>query len=155
MPPSLPSLLDFQLFLVVSQPIENPLYSSNLCPPYECQRTGDPLHPPHPTQPHTSNTRICVHTSAEIQRYDMRITTVVGTMATNGSASAASKIEEGSIYLTMHELRAAAAKRQIHVLLLRGRVVGCGGLTVRRHSYRGRRVELWGIADWQKTAKNN
>ena len=33
------------------------------------------------------------------------------TMATNGSASAASEIEKGSIYLTMQELRAAAAKQ--------------------------------------------
>ena len=31
-------------------------------------------------------------------------------MATDGSASAASEIEEGSIYPTMQELRAAAAK---------------------------------------------
>ena len=44
----------------------------------------------------------------EIQRYDLRIP--ICTMATNGSASAAPEIEEGSIYLTMQELRAAEVK---------------------------------------------
>ena len=44
--------------------------------------------------------------------------------------------------------------RQIHVLLLVWRVVGCGGgLTVRRHSHRRHRVELWRIADWLKNDK--
>ena len=32
---------------------------------------------------------------------------------------------------------------------------GGGGLPVRRHSYRGHRVELWRIAEWEKTTKKN
>ena len=85
----------------------------SIVPPYAPRTNAsvriDPLHPPHPTPRRTSNKRICLHTSAEIQRYDMRIP--ICTMATNGSASAASEIEEGSFYLTMQELRAAAAKQ--------------------------------------------
>ena len=47
-------------------------------------------------------------------------------MATDGSASAASKIELGSIYRTMQELRAAATKQAdtcIVLLVWRGGVV--------------------------------
>ena len=74
-------------------------------------------------------------------------------MATDSSASAASEIEVGSIYPTMLELRAAAAKLVDSACVARVvrcgtmgmtlfRVVpigvGCGGgLPVRRHSYRG------------------
>ena len=70
---------------------------------------GDPHHPLHPTPRHTSNTRICLHTSAEIHPYDTR--TAIFNMATDGSASAASEIEVGFIYRTMQEFRAAAAKQ--------------------------------------------
>ena len=73
-------------------------------------------------------------------------------MPTDGSASAASEIKEGSIYPTMQELRTAAAK-QADTCVAGVRGVGCGewrGLPVRRHSYRGHRMELWRIADWPK-----
>ena len=71
---------------------------------------GDPLHPSHPTPRHTSNTRICLHTSAEIHTYDTLMP--ICTMATGGSVSAASEIEEGSICPTMQEFRAAAVKQE-------------------------------------------
>ena len=45
---------------------------------------------------------ICLFTSAEIHRY---------AMAADGSASAASDIDAGSIYPTIQELRAATAKQ--------------------------------------------
>ena len=72
-------------------------------------------------------------------------------MATDGSASAASEIEVGSIYPTMLELRAAAAKQAANTCV--ARVVWCGmrrmdGLAVRRHSYRGHRMDIWRIFDW-------
>ena len=43
------------------------LLSCTLCPPYECRRAGSPTTPPPPTPRHTSNERICLHTSAETQ----------------------------------------------------------------------------------------
>ena len=53
---------------------------------------GDLLHPSHPIVRHTNNTRMCLHTSAEIhtyRSYDIRIP--ISTMATDGSALAAPK----------------------------------------------------------------
>ena len=106
----------------------------SIVPPYaphtNADGRGDPLHPTHPTPRLTSKTSICLYTSAEIHlgRYDIRIPTC--TMATDGSASAASEIEVGSIdpttqtryvgsiYPTMQGLGTAAAKqadRQIRV----------------------------------------
>ena len=42
----------------------------SIVPPYvphtNADGRGDPLHPSHPTPRHTSNTRTCLHTSAEI-----------------------------------------------------------------------------------------
>ena len=73
-------------------------------------------------------------------------------------SSAASEIEVCLIYATTQEIRAAAAKRQIRVLLV-WRGVGCGGWRgvspLRRHSYtgRGHRVELWRISDWPRNDK--
>ena len=70
-------------------------------------------------------------------------------MATDGCASAASEIEVGSIYPTLHEVRAAVAKQVTCVTCCWYGVVwdaeGGGGLSVRRHSYtrRRHRVELW------------
>ena len=96
----------FCRFLDIGRPSIVPL-----CPPYEnADVRGDPLHPAHRTRRHTSNnTRICLHTSAEIHRYDVWMP--ICTMATDGSVSAASEIEVGLINLTMQdELRAAAAK---------------------------------------------
>ena len=52
----------------------------------------------------------------------------------------------------MQELRAAAAKQQIRVLLV-CRGVGGGGLPVRRHSYGRHRVELWRASDLAKKQK--
>ena len=71
--------------------------------------TPSTLHTPRHAiyEPDTYN--ICLHTCAEIHRYDIRIP--ICTMATDGSASAASEIELGSIYPTIRELRAAAAKQ--------------------------------------------
>ena len=67
-------------------------------------------------------------------------------MATDGSASAASEIEAGSIYPAMQELRAAAAKQAEFRVSLVWRGAGCearrGGLPVRMHLYGGHRVEL-------------
>ena len=71
--------------------------------------TPSTLHTPHHAVRATHVPGICRHTSAEIHRYDIRIPSC--TMATDGSASAASEIKEGSIYPTMQELRAAAAKQ--------------------------------------------
>ena len=76
-------------------------------------------------------------------------------MATDGSASAASKIEIGSIYPTMQQLRAAAAKQtNACVACVAWGVMcdleGAGDLLVRRHSYSGHMVELWKITDWLK-----
>ena len=74
-------------------------------------------------------------------------------MATDGSASAASESELGSIYPTMQELRAAAAKQADMYMCcwcdVGGNVEGGGGLPVRRDSCRGHRVEPL-IADWLK-----
>ena len=70
---------------------------------------GDPLHSSHPTPRHTSNTRICLHASAEIHTYDTWMP--ICTMATCGRASAVSGIDVGSICPTKTELRAAAAKQ--------------------------------------------
>ena len=61
--------------------------------PYEQQHAS--AYTPHPRYVHS--------------RYDIRM--LICTMATHGSASAASEIEVGSIYPTMLELRAAAAKQ--------------------------------------------
>ena len=47
--------------------------------------------------------------------------------------------------------------RQISVLLVYGVVWGVEsgrGLPVRRHSYRGQRMELWRASDWLKTTKH-
>ena len=75
-------------------------------------------------------------------------------MATGSSASAASEIEEGSIYPTMQELVAAAAKQADTCFAgVVWDVEGGGGLSVRRHSYWGHRVELWRIADRLKKNK--
>ena len=77
-----------------------------------------------PTPRHTSNTRICLRTSAlEIRTYDIR-TPIYTIMATDGSTSAAPEIEVGSIYPTMLELRAAGAKQADNTCV--ARVVGCG-----------------------------
>ena len=73
------------------------LHSSTLCTPYESRRTGRP--PPPSIRRHTSDTRICLYTSAEIHRDDIGIPTC--TMATDVSASAACEIEVGLIYPTM------------------------------------------------------
>ena len=70
--------------------------------------TPSTLHTPHHAI--RATTRVCLHTSAEIHRYDIRIP--ICTITTDGSASAASEIEVGSVYPTMHEeLRAVAAKQ--------------------------------------------
>ena len=76
-----------------------------------CREITSTLHTPH-TTPYTSHTRICLHTSAEtryIHTYDIRIP--ICTMAADCGASAASEIEVGSIYPTIRELCAAAAKQ--------------------------------------------
>ena len=88
---------------------------------------GETPSTPHTTR-HTSNTRICLHTSAEIHPYSiMRIRT--RTMATDGRASAASEIEVGSIYPTTQKLRVAAAAKQADmcVACVATRCVGCEG----------------------------
>ena len=76
-------------------------------------------------------------------------------MATDGSASAASEIEVGSIYPTMQEeLRADAAKQadtSVAGVAWRGM---WRAEEVSRDSYRGHRVELLRIADWLKNDKN-
>ena len=110
----------FCRFLANQRPSIIPPY---LCPPIRMPTCGGkPFHPPHLTPHHTSNTRICLHTSADTHRYDIR--TLICTMATDGSASAASEIELGSIYPTMLELRAAAAKQAANTCV--ARVVWCG-----------------------------
>ena len=70
-------------------------------------------------------------------------------MATDGSGSAASEFEVGSIYPTMQEGLCAAAAKQADTCVAGGVVwdVEGGDLSVRRHSYREHRVELWRIAD--------
>ena len=88
--------LTFNCFLSFCSQSEA-LHTSTLRPPYECRRTGRP--PPPSKRRHTSDTRVCLYTSAEIHRYDIRIPTC--TMATDGSASAACEIEVGLIYPTM------------------------------------------------------
>ena len=81
-------------------------------------------------------------------------------MTTGGCASAASEIEAGSIYPTLQERRAAAAKQATCVTCYWCGVVwdaeGGRGLSVGRHSCtrRRQRVELWRIADWQKKDKH-
>ena len=67
-------------------------------------------------------TRVCVHSSAEIRTYDIRAP--IRNLTTDGSASAASEIEVGSIYPTMPELRAAAVKQADNACV--ARVVWCG-----------------------------
>ena len=77
--PSLSTLLDFQLFFVVFCQSKRPSKFHPICSPYECQRTGRPLHP---SQPHTTpyirahptprriyeqRTYLCLHASAEIE----------------------------------------------------------------------------------------
>ena len=114
--------------------------------------TPSTLHPPHHGI-RATHVYICLYTSPEIHRYDIRIP--ICAMATDGSASAASEIEAGSINPTMQELRAAAAKQADTCV---AGVAWCGmlrveGLPVRRHSYRGHRVELWMIADRLKCSK--
>ena len=154
--PSLSTLLGFQPFLSFFSQLKRPSGVPPYAPHTNANVRGDSLHPPHPTPRHTSNTRICLHTSAEIQRDDIRMPTC--TMATDGSASAASEIEEGSIHPTMQQLRAAAAKRAKQADTCAAgvawcgmwRVEGGGGRPVRRHSYRGHRVGLWRTADWKK-----
>ena len=144
--PSSSSLLEFQLF----RPSIGPPYA----PHTNADVRGDPLHAPHPTSRHTSNTRICLHTSAEVHRHDIRIP--ICTMGADSSASAASEIEVGSICPSRSFARPPRST-QIHVLLV-WRGEGCGGwrgLPVRRHSYRGHRVELWRIADWLQNDKTN
>ena len=78
-------------------------------------------------------------------------------MTTDGCASAASEIEVGSIYPTLQELGAAAAKQATCVTCCWCGVVwdaeGGVGLSVRRHSYTRYRVELWRIADLLKNDK--
>ena len=68
--------------------------------------------------------------------HDVRIPIFI--MVTDGSASAASEIEVGSIYPTLQELRAAAAKQATCVTCYGCGVAwdaeGGGGLSVRRHS---------------------
>ena len=80
-------------------------------------------------------------------------------MTTGGCASAASEIEAGSIYPTLQERRAAAAKQATCVTCYWCGVLwdaeGGGGLSVRRHSStrRRHRVKAWRIADWLKNDK--
>ena len=104
---SLPTLLDFQLFFCRFFANQRP----SIVPPYgphtNADVRGDP-HTPHPTPRHTRNTRIRLRTSTET-RYNIRIP--ICTLTTDGCASAASEIEVGSIYPTLQELRAAAAKQ--------------------------------------------
>ena len=101
------------------------LHGSALCPPYECRRTE---RPPTYVSAYTPPPR-------HIYRYYIRIPTC--TMATDGSASAASEIEVDSIYPTMRTRQARSIlgwrsfapprrSRQIRVLLV-WRGVGCGG----------------------------
>ena len=71
----MPTLLDVQLFFCRFLAHQRP----SIVPPYALHTNadvrGDPLHPPQSTPRHTSNTRICLHTSAEIHRYDIRTDT--------------------------------------------------------------------------------
>ena len=128
--PTLSTLLEFQLFfcrfLAYQRPSIVPPYASYL--PYECR----PLHSPHPTPRHASNTRICLHTSAEIHTYQVRHT---GANLHHGhrrqcvSDSAASEIEVDSIYSILlvrcRSFVQPPRSRQIRVLLV-CRGVGCG-----------------------------
>ena len=144
------------------------LHSSTLCPPYECRCTGGPpstLHTPHHAvrATHVPGMYLPTHTPPPRCTHTRHIHTWIPIciiMATGSSASAAPAIEIGSIYPTMQELRAAAAKQAGTCVLLVWRccvvvwdVEDEGGLSVRRHSYWGHRVELWRIVDWPKKHK--
>ena len=150
--PSLSTLLSFQLFVFPFVANQRPFIVPPYAPHTNANVRGDPLHPPLPTPCHTSNTRICLPTIAEIRHTDTKCT-----MAKDGSASAAPNGEVASInpINTMQELRAATAKREDTCI---AGVAWCemwraesgGGLPVRRYSYRGHKVDLWTIADWLK-----
>ena len=84
---------DFQPLFVVFYLIRNPPFHA--MPHTNAEERGDPLHPSHPKPRCTSNTRICLQTSAEIHTYYTWIPS--STVATGCSASAAAEIEVGSI----------------------------------------------------------
>ena len=118
---------------------------------------GDPLHPPHPT-PHaigvTHVSAYCLHTSAEIHRYDIRI--AICTMATDGSRLPHPKSRYAPSMRRRRKFVRPPRSRQIRVCCSCGVVwvvKGGGGLPVHRHSYRGHRVELWRISDWLQNDK--
>ena len=123
--PSFSTLLDVQLFFVVFQPIKEALCSSTLCPPYECQRTGRPIHPPHPT-PRYSSTHVSAYTPPPRYR-----DTTCGYQFTPWSLTAVRELHPKSrkapSILRCRSLARRPRSRQIHVLLLVWRVVGCGG----------------------------
>ena len=89
------------------------------------------------------STRICLHTSAEILRYSIRVT-----ICTRNGAR---------LHLS-YDAGASRGRREAggYVCCWCGVVwdaEGGGGLPVRRHSYGGHRVELWRVSDWLTTTK--
>ena len=134
---------------------------TSIVPPYAPHTNvdvrRDRLHPPHPTPRCTCNARMYVYAYTPPPRcIDTTFPRIlICTMATDGSAADASKIEIGSIYPTMERLRAAAAKQtNAYVAGVAWGVMcdleGAGDLLLPRHSYSGHIVELWKIADWLK-----
>ena len=146
--PTLSTLLDVQPFFCRFLANQRP----SIVPPYAPHTyagiRGDPLYP---SASHTTPCEQHMYLTSNLRRDRYDIQVPICTMATDASASAASEIEVGSICPKMQELRAAAARQAdtcIQRLLVRHGVRCGAGLPVRRHSYRGCRVEVWTIADW-------
>ena len=148
--PSLSTLLTFNCFcrfLAKQRPSIVSPYTPKRMPTYG--ETLSTLHTPHHAihEPHTY-LPTHLHRDTEIRHTDTNCTT-----ATDGSASAASEIEIGSIYSTMRSFARPPRSRQYICCwcdVVWDVEVG-GGLPVRRHSYRGHRV--WRIADRLKNDK--
>ena len=106
--PSLSTLLAFNSWFLPFFSQAEALHSSTLCHPYECRRTG---RPPPPSTPDTTLYEQHTYLPTHLPRDTCDIRIRICTMARDGSASAASENEVDSIYCTMQELRAAAAKQ--------------------------------------------